>query len=520
MKKLLALFLSFLIALPSFVFADGGIWRYYQDRWEPLSESEQKAAINYQDGLEKMIIDVNFQAQTADKTVWIFPVPSKPEKVVIDILTNFPQLYGRDPVQEAKNSLSSLLFMTTITQIYPILFLFYFIGFAPFSATTMGGVTVHETIQKEGITTEIVTAETSDSLYNHIAGKGLNIDKSAISIFDNYVGKNYSFVVSWVSGSLTSSQCDRIQYCCYSQRLGIYFWSNSCSGFSYESYGTVSQVSPYSCDSSTSCQQRCTGGGSGVFYKCGIIKDNYCCCAYDLNSCTYYSPYYQTYPNSKQLGIFITFPTDKIYYPLLPTSIYGSTKIPITIYVLDYVEPETYKDISSYVKSSYYTSSYTSTSGLESFFGNIDTQNLKYTKIEILDAPSKYFTDDLWFKKGAPIYIGLSSFIAYMFSRYSFATGILFLLLISALVGAIAGLLVFKNWKKYALIGLANIFSIIAVAIVVYSTETRKIDENLREKLKQQGFSVTDTKKRAFVIAYTLIYVGTCIFLYAIISAI
>lgn len=517
----MALILSILIALPSFVFADGGIWRYYQDRWEPLSENEQKAAINYQNGLEKMIIDVNFQAQTTDKTVWIFPVPSKPEKVVIDVLTSFPQLYGRDPVEEAKSSLSSLLFMSTITQIYPMLFLLFFIGFGAFS-TTAGGVNVHESIQKEGITTEIITAETGDSLYNYIVGKGLNIDKSAISIFDGYIGKDYSFVVSWVSGGSTTSQCNGIQYCCYSQRLYNYFWSSTCSGFSYESYGTVSQVSPYQCDSSTSCQQRCTNGGSGVFYSCGAIKDNYCCCSYDASSCNYgyYNPSYQTYPNSKQLGIFITFPTDKIYYPLLPTSIYGSTKIPITIYILDYVEPETYKDISSYVKSSYYTSSYTSTSGLESFFGNIETQNLKYTKIEILDAPSKYFTDDLWFRKGAPIHIGIASFIAYMFSKYPLILGILFLLLISALVGAIAGLLVFKNWKRYALIGLANIFSVIAVAIVVYSTETRKVDENIRRKLKDQGFSVTDTRKRAFVLAFTLLYIGVCILFYSIISAI
>ena len=213
MKKAVLILLLFLIAVPYSAFADGGIWHYYQDRWEPLTENEQKVAINYQDGLEKMIIDVNFQMGSDNKAVWIFPVPAKPQKVVIDVLSAFPQLYGTSPVQEAKSSVGSILLIGTVTQIYPIFLAIPFIFFGGFFSTMAGsamtnmassrtGVTVYEHIEKEGIATEIITAEDGNALYNYIVNKGLNIQRDAISIFDGYIGKNYSFVVSWVIQTL------------------------------------------------------------------------------------------------------------------------------------------------------------------------------------------------------------------------------------------------------------------------------------------------------------------------------
>jgi hypothetical protein len=90
MKK--ALFFLFILLLMPSAIADGVIWR--PDNWQPLEQNEQRAVIAYQDGLEKMIIAVDFR-MAYDKAVWIFPVPAKPQGVVIDVVTEFPTFRGK-----------------------------------------------------------------------------------------------------------------------------------------------------------------------------------------------------------------------------------------------------------------------------------------------------------------------------------------------------------------------------------------------------------------------------------------
>jgi len=67
---------------------------------------------------------------------------------------------------------------------------------------------------------------------------------------------------------------------------------------------------------------------------------------------------------------------------------------------------------------------------------------------------------------------------------------------------------VFREWKNYALIGLANVFSIIGLSIAVAFAKTKKIDESVRRRLKQEGFMVitTDKRKFAFVILFSIAF--------------
>jgi len=59
MKKLIVFMLLTMFLLPVNALADGMILPPIPP-YQPLEENEQIAAINYQDGLEKMIIAVNF----------------------------------------------------------------------------------------------------------------------------------------------------------------------------------------------------------------------------------------------------------------------------------------------------------------------------------------------------------------------------------------------------------------------------------------------------------------------------
>jgi len=69
----------------------------------------------------------------------------------------------------------------------------------------------------------------------------------------------------------------------------------------------------------------------------------------------------------------------------------------------------------------------------------------------------------------------------------------------------------FRNWKRYALIGLTNIFSIIVLAIVVLFTKSESnLSVDLKARLKKEGLSVIDKRKYLFIPLYSILYLGVC----------
>jgi hypothetical protein len=423
--------------------ADGVIIPPYYD--EPIPENSQLAAINYEDGLEKMIIAVNFDMRDYAKAVWIVPVPAKPERVVIDVLSKFPRFYGEDVVERAESGVDDIITLTQLTQIYPLLLWFPFYGAVPMAATrtattpegavggTVEGVTVYEYIEKEGVSVEVVTTESAAALYSHLRSKGVTIQEGALTSLNGYIGEDYTFVVSWIS-----------------------------------------------------------------LPEAVVVPTDY----------SWEYPYRMISPYMRQPGVFVTFPTDKIYYPLVPTSAYGSTKIPVVLYVLGHVTPDAFNEIRSYTRTNYFVQDSIESWGLEDFFGGVETSNLKYTKVEI-SAPSKYFVEDLTFTGAAPAKVSYATALYALLSS-SWLSGVVILLGMSALAGAITGFLVFKEPKRFALVGLFNLFTIIGLAIAVASTKTRSsaMDERFKRMLERSGvIAITaDKKKIVFVVLFSIIF--------------
>jgi hypothetical protein len=436
MKKLIIFAILALMLIPTNALADGMILPHIPP-YEPVEESQQVAAINYEGGLEKMIITVNFNMHNISEAVWIFPVPADPEKVVIDVVSEFPRFYGQDVIERTKSDIDNAILITQLTQIYPI-FLYFFRAVTMYAGpleqvetfgkgmTGVPSVTVYEHIEKKGMTLEIVTARTGEALYYYLNNRGYYLPKGSIEVLEEYVGKDYAFVLAWVSSPTLVYQDQEMPY-----------W----------------KISPY----------------------------------------------------IRQPGVFVTFPTDEIYYPLMPTSVYGSKKIPIRIYLLGYVTPKLYREIETYTRTNYYVQDYTSQWGLEQFFGNKNTK--QYTKVEIY-SPSKYFSDDLWFSEESPTKVSYAYSIYSAVSEYPLVSIVLLILVISTIAGAVTGLIVFREMSKYALVGLANVFTIIGLAIAVAFTKTKRLDELLRRRLKQEGFMVitTDRKKIIFVILFSILF--------------
>lgn len=424
------------------VLADGGMMHYYQDKWQMLPEGQQLAAINYKDGYENLILAVEpGEGNIGDKAVWIFPVPAKPSSTVINIGKGFPVFQGQK-LSDAYDAKVDDIMMTSISTQFFLLPLmarnFMGKGSAQFGATLDSvklaeGVTVHESITKFGITTELITAEDGASLAEYLSAKSLEIPPIYKSILDEYIGKEYSFVISWV---------DDMQ------------------GFKQSQFEKTNLMNQ---------------GGR------------------------YYDPYgYNSYASNNMISVFITFPTDKLYFPLKPTSVYGSLKVPATIYIVGYVKPEFYPMIKPDAQVEYFvgTPRATTSDMNDFFFSSPEGVGDKYTIIK-LNPPSKFLSQDLWIKTSSPV--GKS--FTYFFYKNAFIFGLLLIILLSCIASMLAGLILYRKsylkWWHFALFGLFNLLTILGFILATLFLRTKEITKPIKDYVSKNASSIfLDPRKK------------------------
>jgi hypothetical protein len=429
--KIMPLLVSLLfltILLPYAAIGDGGAWRHIPniDRWEALSQEKQIAVINYKDNYEKLILVINVKNSSlqGDKAVWVFPVPSNPKDVNINILNDIPNLAGTNIKNLASDAVNGPYPFMYFSQPYsiPLGLLYFFTG--GMLPTGSSGIynsqyTVYEHIEKKGFTTEKVGANNSGAFQAYLHSNNLSLPQEANTIIDGYIGQNYCFIVSWISDVEE-------------------FRKEALTSYTYY---------------------------NGYYY---------------LGTHPYEPP---TKDPSLDLGVSINFPAEKIYYPLKLTSTYDNETIPIFIQVIGYVNPTKYPDVSQggSINTNYYIDNgYRVHTNLTTFFEeqlahSTDSyiENLKYTEIEI-NSKAKYLTEDLWMDKSVPLGATSLDFIA--------SNGWLVLLLIfisiSCLSSLLAGIIVFYKQKpslhKFALLGLSNFASLIGFFAATFAL---KIDQ-------------------------------------------
>ena len=513
-KTLLSLIIVSILLLPSLTIpnsalADGMLIKLdpYSDRWDYSGQTNQQAFINYENELEKMIISIGME-EASEKAVWIFPIPANPDKVAIDVVTKFPQLKGEEITKKAKSNLLDIKEFLQATQIYPIPFIMNKAQTIDISGgeETLGGesiggvgvetdVTVYEHLEKEGITTEIITAKTAQGLYQYLKEKGLMIEQGSIIVLDHYIGKEFTFVVSWISGkekpSLLREEIEKglIGYLNkVSRDLSWYRKSWPYNTYDKEVVKGIQKYIPELEEALLEFNEKRRSEQQKFLTNNPEIKEK-------LINFLIKSPTKSLkwkIEQLKQKGVFVTFPTKKIYYPLFPTSVYGSETIPVTIRVMGFVNPKVFKDIKSYTKVEHFIDDNVRLDDeLKNFYSG-PAENVKYTKIEI-NAPSKFLTDDLWISSRAPLKTYYSSFIA----QHPLINEILLLILSSIITCVMTGWIVFRELRskngilKLALIGLSNCLSIIGLVIATVLFRTKAKDKNiasLLNEIRQKGY--------------------------------
>ena len=491
----LVAFLAVFSFIPKSVLADGMMIKPdpYSDRWDYSGENNQQAFINYDNGLQKMIISVGLEGENSKGVVWLFPVPSDPNKVAIDVVKSLPQLSGEEISKKAKSNLDDTTKFLQITQIYTIPFVLFsqtfnsagIEGFDNALGVSQGinrgvepDVIVYEHLEKEGIASEIITAKTANGLYEYLKSRGLKIESGSIPVLNNYIGKEYSFIASWISAPEKIISAQDIK-----DNLNIYFSNQSRYPKFFELVNSLKQkysefnqaLNPTEFLKSQQGETVLQELTQAIQNDLSIIAD-----AYNRNQTNL----------SNQRGVFVTFPTKDIYFPLLPTSVYGSKIVPATLRIIGHVSPKVFQDIKSYTKTEYYVDNYASfADDLKNFYSG-QNQNIKYTKIEI-NAPSKFLTDDLWINNQAPIKTYYSTFVA----KNPITSAIILLILSSIMAGILAGMFIFrelrKNIVKLGLIGLSNCLSIFGLLITTVLVGTKNKNESvepLLAEIKQKGY--------------------------------
>jgi hypothetical protein len=443
LRCVLVSIVTLIMTMPVFSFrtsADGGMFTHADvyDQWGLAKEDTQYGLIGYHDGYQRMVISIRIGVAglaQMDKAVWLFPVPSNPRNATIDMVGEFREIEGKRMSVIAQDSLTNDAMLVSATQFYPLLFWIPIVMTSGTGSYTMGkdgsdDVQVTQTVVKYGMTTELVGTNSSDGLTAYLQSKGLDLPSTTAPVVDEYIGKDYSFVASWISNVSD-------------------FRTHAPMGYAH---GTS-------------------------FYN---------------------------------LGVMIGFPTERIFYPLRLTSVYGSTPVPMVVQVVGFVDPV--ESSGSFhgkgMKTDYLKASYISVNSTvgDIFYPDIGTfsrnyvnvWNLKYTEI-IINTTSDSFTNDLWIDPSPPLKARALDFT----TEHSWAVSVPILILTSVLASLVSGLVVFRGFRPrgmmFALLGLCNILTIVGVFIAA-----RRFEADGR--LVRDGPYPWDHAVASYLVAFTVLF--------------
>lgn len=220
-----------------------------------------------------------------------------------------------------------------------------------------------------------------------------------------------------------------------------------------------------------------------------------------------------------EFGFFVEFPTERMYYPLRLTSVYGDTVVPMLLQVIGHVEPDgsefEYGQIDMSVQhmrdSTYYVGD-----DLTPFFTNDGTPaefgfyltDVEYTQI-VITAPSSDLAADLWMVPASSTKLAAQEWVI----DNGFLAALWTIAAMSAVTGLVAGALVFAPYKpilwKFAALGLANVMTIVGLWLAY-----RKLDVELT--MTRSAAPVPSVARREFLFVYSFIFaVSVSIVLFA-----
>jgi len=417
--------------------ADGFVVaRDHLGRWDLQQERSQLCLINYENGVERMLVSVALSDLRGTGAAWIVPVPSAPDSAAIDIVKGFPTLAGTNIMARAERVVTRQFTRMCLMQLYPALFQpdpNRQAGIGPVYGLpdlTSEEVSVHSHKEEMGLTAELVTAEHPGAIFGYLTGKGVVLPEKAKPVLDKYRADSFSFVVTWISDSSA-------------------FMSQSMTARDYR------RMTP-------------------------------------------------------ALGISVSFPTRRAYFPLRPTSVYGNAEVPMDLYVVNHVVPALYGRIQYPGRRStvdYFTQpDYRIPAALHPFFnGRKYMRRLHYTRVHIR-TQSFNLKHDLWFDPGPPRKVAC----ARVLNGYQLLWVPLVFMLCSCLASLIAGAFVLRRFRfpllRQAGFGLWNLLTLAGFAALTYVMTFRELRPNGDTSALDPPPSAGVGRRILFILLFTVVF--------------
>lgn len=383
-RQLLAVLAVLLLPLPAF--ADGK--SFYETKkdtssYETAPQNHQRAVISFDDGIEKMLIAVNYRDEVGARGLWIFPVPGTPDKVRIDLTDVFPVFHGLDRRPKANGIIDKSMMWMRASQLYPFALQFLFPGEMGKKKRDEGpqGLEVHQVVEKFGLRAEAITASSLEALADHLRTGELNVPREELEAFRPYLTGKYVLIVVRIASREEVAR-------------------------TFES-------------------------------------------------------------NEREPCLFVEFPTEDGYYPMIPTASYGPMWIPVTLYVIGHVVADADVAMLESVRTSWYRD-YNADAALSPLLGIEPSSVVDYTVVT-LKAPASTFTSDFTFYPAYVFGFDLAdSLIALKESGGLYVIWALLFLALSYAAAGLAGLILLRRWHRAAPIGLMNVLTLFGVTVGGY----------------------------------------------------
>jgi hypothetical protein len=522
MKKVLVI-LSLGAFLSPSAYADGmAHYRGPSLAWHVLGEAQQSAVIHYHDGREAMLLAIDMGIDIrGSETVWIFPIPSGPDKVVIDIHRGESRFLGNEVTSQFKETLLRWGGIMAAVSVFPVSgpFVLFDSSYVqmPSGSLSLGGsereqgsvgIVIHERIAKMGLTTELITTKDPEALARYLSGKGLNLPKPSMAILDWYVGKEYSFVVSFTDNPKSPVTNDR---------AGAANKPAAPQG----TPGDRKAEGPRETDAN---RPRPT------FARGQIGPDGNYTVVQEPLSDKEYAEWRRDYPNgpkqikaeghtgpdgnyaksdsSSQLSIFVSFPTKRMYFPLKPTSVYGEKRIPIRILVLGHIKPKLFPGIKDRTKVRYLTGWLSLDGSFDPFWlGRYQASSEKFTEVRI-DAPSGLLVDDLWIRDSPPLRIWAMTVLTDLVGLLAFVLYAAYSMLASLAAANISFRSLPLPRKRMALHGLFNCLTMIGLFAATTHLLRRPLPPSLAEEVRKYPdlIKIRDSGKMLYLLLFYVFF--------------
>jgi len=176
--------------------ADGKSYRTTDSRrYLPTQQHEQLAAIAHSQGVERLVIAVNMTLDEKESGLWVLPVQGTPRQVKLDLVDAFPEFRGRSVYEHAKSLIGGIMTGVRVTQVWPVLFELS----APLSRGRRSPLAVHEEVDRWGLHTETVTANSPEDLAEYLGEKGVSLPEAELAAFVPYMSGQHVLVLCWIA---------------------------------------------------------------------------------------------------------------------------------------------------------------------------------------------------------------------------------------------------------------------------------------------------------------------------------